>query len=119
MSLKKLIEVQNTGINAEHWFIANVNIDFTYKQISVNLEGYKSKQDRLDGKSPIPSANINFPIRNWKTRTVDEEGVETVINHRDYADFMTPELKQLLRAEIKTHIRTIARNTELSDSVDD
>ena len=119
MSLSKIIEISESNITASHWFLSECKFNFSAKAIEMVFVGYKTKQDRLEGKNPVPNAVIKYTATNWAESEFDLDGVETVIQHREYNKFITPELKQIIRQQSRKHVRTLARNQELADAVDD
>lgn len=119
MSLKKLIEINDASISAEHWYLAVTSHYHLKKSVRLTYIGFKSKQDRLDGKNPIPQAEIKFSVKNWKESKFDAQGIEKIINHNDYNKYVTAELKTALRIQARKHVRLRARNIVLADAVDD
>ena len=119
MNLNKLLLVPNTKVEVNHWYLSEVNHSFSAKAIVLKYVGYTSKADRQEGDSPVKGARISYIIKNWSETVVDEEGVETVIEHKDYNKFKTTEYRIELKASVLKHIRILARQQDLQDATDD
>lgn len=60
MALKKSIEINNSGINAEYLMIEYVDIVKDSPVIAVRLAVYKDKASRDSGKKPIERVEVKL-----------------------------------------------------------
>ena len=61
MGIKKKIEIENTGIDVEHWVMHKIDIDMHNKVITVHFYSYKSKSDKII-ESVVLSRSIEFRL---------------------------------------------------------
>ena len=59
MALLKTVKTQ-FGIDATYWNIFSINEDFKNQTLEVVINGYVSKEARLDNNQPIAWQNLNF-----------------------------------------------------------
>lgn len=61
MAVKKLIEIGDSGFNAEHWVLERIDIDAAHVDATLTVRGYKNKTSYTDGKSPIGVKSFKVP----------------------------------------------------------
>ena len=66
IALKKDLEVGNTGVTVNHWLVNKVSHNIIRERVTIEMVGYKSRNDRLAEKDAIAGAFHRFIIRNNK-----------------------------------------------------
>jgi hypothetical protein len=67
IALKKDLEVGNTGMTVNHWLVTKVSHNPIGEHVRIEINGYKSRADRVAGKDAIAGAFHRFIIRNDET----------------------------------------------------
>ena len=62
MAIKKIVDVNGSGVIAEYWRVHFFAVDWDKKEGRISLLGYSNKEAREAGKDHIPGADISLHL---------------------------------------------------------
>jgi hypothetical protein len=84
MALLKTVKTQ-FGIDATYWNIFSFNEDFKNKTLEVVINGYVSKEARLDNNQPIAWQNLNFNGDEY-IKDATRKSIYSALKTKDFSD---------------------------------
>ncbi len=100
INFKKTVEVQGSKIRIKHWEVMEFSVNFLGNHARVTLRGFKTKEDKLAGATPVPGSY-----------TV------VLIQGEDFDDIMTKGFENHAKTVIKRHLKN--KDTILNGAEDD